>query len=114
MRCKGAPTATARGPPPPDGITLLIEGHTYGVYSDAFGGSYSSVALSNSQLIKNTFAVNTSTNGTVALVSSRIAHNQFGVTITGGGGPVYGRNWFGYNFADLNGAISLSGPAGLR
>lgn len=49
-------------------------------------------------------------------MSSRIAHNQFGVTITGGGGPVYtdGRNWFGYNFADLNGAISLSGPAGLR
>lgn len=94
----------------------LIEGHTYGVYSDAFGGSYSSVALSNSQLIKNAFAVNTSNNGTAALVSSRIAHNQVGVTISGGGGPVYtdGRNWFGYNNADLNGSISLSGPGGLR
>ena len=40
----------------------------------------------------------------------------FGVTITGGGGPVYtdGRNWFAYNFADLNGITTLLGPAGLR
>lgn len=94
----------------------IIQGHNYGVYSDATGGSVSNVSLSNSQLLANSHAIETSHGGTVALVSSRIAYNGFGVTISTLGGPVYtdGRNWFGYNFGDLNGGATLTGPAGIR
>ena len=105
---------------PPGPVTVLLQnsiiiGHSFGIYSDAGAGSYSAVAVSDSQLLNNAFAVTTVNGGTVALASCRIAHNAYAVTIDTAGGAVYtdGRNWFGYNGADLNGGTTLSGPGGV-
>ena len=113
----GVYTSTNSGPATPVELVVqnsIVQGFEWGIYSDATGGSYSSVAVTDSQLLKNVFAVSAVSGGSVALSSCKIAHNQYGVTSLSG--PVYtdGRNWFGYNFADLNGISTLTGPGGVR
>lgn len=105
----------------PRPVEVLVENSTIqnfavGIQSDALLGSTSRVSVSNSQLLGNQQAIETKDTGTVSLVSSRIAHNVVGVSISTNGGPIYtdGRNWFGYNGVDLQGGATLTGPTGLR
>ncbi|MEO8677141.1 MAG: hypothetical protein ABI569_16315 [Casimicrobiaceae bacterium] len=94
----------------------LVSGHAYGVYSDgqslAFGASMSVVDTNVSQ---NEFALQATNGGTIALANSRVTHNQFGATV-GAASFIFtdGRNFFGYNLADLNGSSTLFGPIGIR
>ena len=94
----------------------LVSGHAYGVYTDgqtvAFAANASVV---NSDISHNQFAIQATNGGTIALSSSHIGHSEFGTTATGGSILFTdGRNFFGYNFADLNGTTTLVGPLGLR
>lgn len=105
----------------PAPVEVLIENSMMqnlggGILSDAGGGSLSSVSVSNSQLLGNQYAITAVDGGTVTLVSSRVANNQFGATNASSGGAIYtdGRNWFGYNNVDLELPTTLTGPIGLR
>jgi hypothetical protein len=92
----------------------LIKGWFKGVVSYQ-SVAYSSVSVTESELVANHLAISAESGATIALDRTRVVHNDTGVD-TYSGGVVYtsGTNYFAYNAADLTFGVTLAGPGGYR
>lgn len=94
----------------------LISGHNYGIYADGSGTAFgANVSVTNSDVSHNVTGVVATSGGTIALSSSQVGFNVYGVEVQGTS-LVFtdGRNFFGYNQNDLFGSTVLTGPIGIR